>query len=81
MQNWDYLFVNMRTGSGGRQVIVDASDRRLNGTIDDTTIGDVVNRLGAEGWEMVNCQGIGAQGHASFFPERGMSAVFKRPKE
>ena len=77
MQRWEYLFFEIGTDDHGKPFI-QASIERYQREDPQGDIADIVNELGDEGWEMVNC-GTGTS-ERRFFPYLHLEAVFKRPK-
>jgi len=74
---WEYLFVYARQDGkdDATQIAVSSSDKRYEQKRRSGSIFALVNQLGAEGWELVNCrspQGI--------YPWTRFDGVFKRPK-
>jgi len=81
MQRWEYLFFEIGIDDHGKPFIQASIERYqredLQGEVAEL-VADIVNELGDEGWEMVNC-GMGTP-ERRFFPYLHMEAVFKRPK-
>jgi hypothetical protein len=78
MQKWEYLFVEITPGSSRERLNVVASGGQDLGTVDQTTVSDIFNRFGDDGWEMVNCDPI--VGSQNVWRVAHIAAVFKRPK-
>ena len=77
MQRWEYLFFEVGTDDHGQRFI-QSSIERYQREDPQGDIADIIDELGDEGWEMVNC-GMGAP-ERRFFPYLHLEAVFKRPK-
>ena len=77
MQRWEYLFFEIGTDDHG-QLFIQSSIERYWQETPQGEIADIINELGDEGWEMVNC-GMGTP-ERRFFPYLHVEAVFKRPK-
>jgi hypothetical protein len=74
---WEYLFFEIGTDDHG-QLFVQSSIERYQREYGQADIAAIVNGLGDEGWEMINC-GMGAS-ERRFFPYLHLEAVFKRAK-
>jgi hypothetical protein len=77
VQRWEYLFFEIGTDDHGKP-FVQSSIERYQWEDPPGDIADIVDALGDEGWEMVNC-GMGTPDRR-FFPYRHLEAVFKRLK-
>ncbi len=88
MQQWEYLFLSVEGDQGPlwkeKNVVVWTSDGRWKNEKlpkAQTPITGILNQLGAEGWEMVNCGGLsGSNSYVQVLPSGDFQAVFKRPK-
>jgi Domain of unknown function (DUF4177) len=74
---WEYLFFVIGTDDHGKRFIQSSLQRYQQEDVQGD-FAEIINTLGAEGWEMINC-GMGSPDRR-FFPYLHMEAVFKRPK-
>jgi len=77
VQKWEYLFFEIGADEHGQR-FVQSSIEGYDRDYGQEDIATIVNELGDEGWEMINC-GMGLPDRR-FFPYRHLEAVFKRPK-
>lgn len=81
---WECLFLDIyghnKQLHESQNMIVTTSDGRWNGERMPRNVMAIVNQLGADGWEMINSNGMQGVNSGAVTPAHGFQAVFKRPK-
>jgi hypothetical protein len=65
MQRWEYLFFEIGTDDHGK-LFIQSSIEHYREEAPQGEIADIINEIGDEGWEMINC-GMGTP-ERRFFP-------------